>query len=131
MHATALYLSRDQKTYAVPVVSAEVHVRASDQNNTTPDYHVSLVFSLSETLYKCRTKIFKQLHDSFYCTGLSVTCSMSPETSILCALLFFAVCRCDSFSKADESELKRESKIAGIQETEAEWSEKEKFEDVN
>ena len=66
------------------------------------------------------------------CTGLSFTCSMSPATSIvLCALLFFAVCRCDSFSKADESELKRQWKIAGIQETGAEWGEKGDFKDVN
>ena len=57
---------------------------------------------------------------------------MSPATSfVLCAVLFFAVCRCDSFSKADESELKRESKIAGIQETEAELGEKGNFEDDN
>ena len=57
---------------------------------------------------------------------------MSPATSfVLCAVLFFIVCRCDSFSKADESELKRDAKIAGIEDTEAVWGEKGNFEDVN
>ena len=58
---------------------------------------------------------------------------MSPATSfVLCAVLFFiAVCRCDSFSKADESELKRDAKIAGIEDAGAVWGEKGNFEDVN
>jgi len=54
---------------------------------------------------------------------------MLPATSVvLCAVLFFAVCLCDSFG---ESELKRDSKIAGIEDTEAGWSKKGNFEDVN
>ena len=53
---------------------------------------------------------------------------MLPATSIvLCAVLFFGVCR-DSFG---ESELKRDPKIAGIEDTEAGWSKKGNFEDVN
>lgn len=57
---------------------------------------------------------------------------MSPATSIVrCAVLFFAVCLCDSFSKADASELKRDPEIAGIEDTGVERGEKENFEDVN
>ena len=57
---------------------------------------------------------------------------MSPATSIvLCAVIFFAVSLCDSFSKADQSELKRDQKIAGIEDTGAEWGKKGNFEDVN
>ena len=54
---------------------------------------------------------------------------MLPATSVvLCAVLFFAVCLCDSFG---ESELKKDSKIAGIEDTDAGWSKKGNFEDVN
>ena len=54
---------------------------------------------------------------------------MLPATSIvLCAVLFFGVCLCDSFG---ESELKRDPKIAGIEDTEAGWSKKGNFEDIN
>ena len=68
----------------------------------------------------------------FYFTGLTLTCSMIPRTSIvLCAVIFFAVSLCDSFSKPDESELKRDPKIAGIEDTGVGWGEKENFEDVN
>ena len=57
---------------------------------------------------------------------------MSPVTSIvLCAVFFFAVSFCDSFSKADETELKRDSKIAGIEDLRRVWGEKGNFEDVN
>ena len=57
---------------------------------------------------------------------------MSPVTSIvLCAVFFFAVGFCDSFSKADESELKRDPKIAGIEDMRRVWGEKGNFEDVN
>lgn len=57
---------------------------------------------------------------------------MLPSTSIvLCAVFFFAASLCDSFSKADESELERDPKIAGIEDPGVEWGEKENFEDVN
>ena len=57
---------------------------------------------------------------------------MSPVTSIvLCAVFFFAEILCDSFSIADESELKRDSKIAGIEDTRRVWGEKGNFEDLN
>ena len=57
---------------------------------------------------------------------------MFPATSIgLCAVIFFSVSLCDSLSKADESELKRDQKIAGIEDTGAEWGENGNFEDVN
>ena len=57
---------------------------------------------------------------------------MFPRTSIvLCAVFFFAVILGDYFSKADESESKRDPKIAGIEDTGVEWGEKEHFEDVN
>ena len=55
---------------------------------------------------------------------------MFPVTSIVsCAV--FAVGFCDSFSKADESELKRDPKIAGIEDMRRVWGEKGNFEDVN
>ena len=55
---------------------------------------------------------------------------MSPVTSIvLCAVFFFAESLCDSFSIADESELKRDPKIAGIEDTRRVWGEKGNFED--
>ena len=57
---------------------------------------------------------------------------MSPATSIVrCAVLFIAVCHSDSLTTADESELKRESKIAGFEEMGTEWGEKGNFEDVS
>jgi len=57
---------------------------------------------------------------------------MPLATSVVwCAVLFFAMSLCDSFSKADESELKRHRKIAGIEDTGAEWGNKENFEDFN
>ena len=57
---------------------------------------------------------------------------MLPSTSIvLCAVFFFAASLCDSFSKADESELERDPKIAGIEDPGVEWGKKENFEDVN
>ena len=42
-----------------------------------------------------------------------------------------SLCLCDSFSKDGESELKRDRKIAGIEDTGAEWGDKENFEEVN
>ena len=49
---------------------------------------------------------------------------MFSATSIgLCTVIFFSVSLCDSLSKADESELKRDQKIAGIEDTGAEWGE--------
>jgi len=57
---------------------------------------------------------------------------MSPATSfVMCAVFFFAVCRCDSFSKADESELKRDPKVVGIEDTGAEWDVKGNLQDIN
>ena len=57
---------------------------------------------------------------------------MSPATSIVwCAVLFFAVSLCDSFSKDGESELKRDRKIAGIEDTGAEWGDEGNFKGVN
>ena len=53
---------------------------------------------------------------------------MFPRTSIvLCAVFFFAVILGDSFSEADESESKRDPKIAGIEDAGVEWGEKENF----
>ena len=57
---------------------------------------------------------------------------MSSATSfVLCVVFLFAVCRCDSFSKVDESEMERDPKIAGIEDPGAEWDAKVNFEDVN
>ena len=56
---------------------------------------------------------------------------MSPSVSLaLCAILFFAFCSCDSFSKEDELELKGEPKNAEIEEADAEWGEDENVEDT-
>ena len=53
---------------------------------------------------------------------------MSPVTAIvLCAVFFFAVSFCDSFSKADESELKQDPKITGIEDTRGRWGEKRNY----
>ena len=57
---------------------------------------------------------------------------MSPTAPIaLCAVLLFAVCRCNSFSEADELELMRESEIDEIEEAGPEWDENGNFEDDN
>ena len=57
---------------------------------------------------------------------------MSPITSIvLCAVFFFAVSFCDSITKADETELKRDPKIAGIDDMRHAWGENGNFEEVN
>ena len=57
---------------------------------------------------------------------------MSPVTSIvLCAVFFFAVSFCDSFGKAAETELKRDPKIAGVEDMRRVWGEKGNFEYVN
>lgn len=49
----------------------------------------------------------------------------------LCAVLFFAFCSCNSFAKEGELELKGEPKIAGIEETDADWVEEENVEDTD
>ena len=57
---------------------------------------------------------------------------MSPVSSVaLYAVFFFALSLCDLFGKADESELKRDPKIAGIGDTGRVWDEKGTFVDVN
>ncbi|KAL9966867.1 hypothetical protein ACROYT_G025000 [Oculina patagonica] len=57
---------------------------------------------------------------------------MSPSGSFaLFAVLFFAFCYCDSIVKEDELELNGEAKIAGVEETDADWSEEENIKDTS
>ena len=57
---------------------------------------------------------------------------MSPVISIgRCAVLLFAVCLYDSFSKADASELQRDPKITEIEDRDVVWGEKGNFKNVN
>lgn len=68
----------------------------------------------------------------FKLTGLNFKCSMSPVTSIVrCAVFFSLLNLCDSFSKADESEHKRDPRIPGVEEKRGGWGEKGNFEHVN
>ena len=48
----------------------------------------------------------------------------------LCAVLFFSFCSCDSIAPENGLELEDEAKLAGIEETDADWSEDENVEDT-
>lgn len=48
----------------------------------------------------------------------------------LCAVLFFCFCSCDPIAAENGLELEGEAKLAGIEETDAVWSEDENVEDI-
>ena len=56
---------------------------------------------------------------------------LKPSVSLaLCAVLVFAFCSCDSIAKEDKLELQSESKIAGMEEKDAEFDEDENVQDT-
>ncbi|KAJ7314320.1 hypothetical protein OS493_039355 [Desmophyllum pertusum] len=63
---------------------------------------------------------------------MKIKTGMSPSVAFLmCAALFISFCSCESFPKRDEVELEGAPKIAGIEETDADWDEDKNVEDNN